>query len=133
MRVRPGQGFNVLRSSVRSRWRLVAAFGASYLWLWTVAGASLAAADAAVGAVGVKDDAGSRTSWSVADVCSAMPKLRHQEGKHELGRGDGNSLGVCRLSNPAEQTHVASCAACWRCTVSLPHLSEETGIGRAAL
>lgn len=117
MRGRLGQGFNVLRSSVRSRWKLMAAFTASYLWLWMVAGRGLAAADAtvaavaAVGAVGVKDDAGSRTSWSVADVCSAMPKLRHREGRHELGRGDGNSLSVYGLSNPAEQTHVASCAA----------------------
>lgn len=52
----------------------------------------LAASDTAVEAVGVGlgvgegDAAGSRTSWSVAVVCSAMPKLRHQEGKHELGR-----------------------------------------------
>lgn len=57
----------------------------------------LAAADTAVEAaevmglgvgvgVGVGEAAGSRTSWSVAVVCSAMPKLRHQEGKHELSR-----------------------------------------------
>lgn len=57
--------------------------------------------DAAVGAVGVGDDAGSRTSWSIAGVCSAMPELRHQEGKHELGRSDGNSLSVGRFLDPA--------------------------------
>ncbi|KAL7904418.1 hypothetical protein GGI35DRAFT_201584 [Trichoderma velutinum] len=64
-------------------------------YLWTVAATGLAAADTAVEAVmgldvgvgvGVGEAAGSRTSWSVAVVCSAMPKLRHQEGKHELGR-----------------------------------------------
>lgn len=55
--------------------------------LWTVAVPGLAAADTAVEAVGEGDAAGSRTSWSVAVLCSAMPKLRHQEGKHErLGR-----------------------------------------------
>lgn len=62
-------------------------------YLWTVAATGLAAADTAVEAavglgegVGVGEAAGSRTSWSVAVVCSAMPKLRHQEGKHELSR-----------------------------------------------
>lgn len=60
-----------------------------------MAATGLAAADTAVEAavglgegvgVGVGEAAGSRTSWSVAVVCSAMPKLRHQEGKHELSR-----------------------------------------------
>lgn len=64
-------------------------------YLWTVAATGLAAADTAVEAavglgegegVDVGEAAGSRTSWSVAVVCSAMPKLRHQEGKHELSR-----------------------------------------------
>lgn len=64
-------------------------------YLWTVTATGLAAADTAVEAavglgegedVGVGEAAGSRTSWSVAVVCSAMPKLRHQEGKHELSR-----------------------------------------------
>lgn len=70
-------------------------------YLWTVVATGLAAADTAVKAaevmglgeregvgvgVGVGEAAGSRTSWSVAVVCSAMPKLRHQEGKHELSR-----------------------------------------------
>lgn len=75
---------------MRRRRKLMAAFRASYLWLWTVAGTGLAVADAAVGTVGVGENAGSRTSWSVAGVCSAMPELRHQEGKHELGRSDGD-------------------------------------------
>lgn len=71
-------------------------------YLVTVAATGLAAADTAVEAAvvglgagvgvgvdvgeGVGEAAGSRTSWSVAVVCSAMPKLRHQEGKHELSR-----------------------------------------------
>lgn len=71
--------------------------------LWAVVATGLAAADTAVEAavglaegegesegegvdVDVGEAAGSRTSWSVAVVCSAMPKLRHQEGKHELSR-----------------------------------------------
>lgn len=54
--------------------------------LWAVAVTGLAAADTAVEAVGEGDAAGSRTSWSVAVLCSAMPKLRHQEGKHERAR-----------------------------------------------
>lgn len=87
---RPGQGVEALRLSVRRRRKLMAAFRASYLWLWTVAGTGLAVADAVVGAVGVGENAGSRTSWSVAGVCSAMPELRHQEGKHKLGRSDGD-------------------------------------------
>jgi hypothetical protein len=55
-------------------------------YLWAVAVTGLAAADTAVEAVGEGDAAGSRTSWSVAVLCSAMPKLRHQEGKHERAR-----------------------------------------------
>lgn len=58
-----------------------------------MAATGLAAADTVVEAVvgfgvgvDVGEAVGSRTSWSVAVVCSAMPKLRHQEGKHELGR-----------------------------------------------
>jgi hypothetical protein len=90
VRGRPGRGFKVLRLSARRRQKLMAAFRASYLWLGTVADSGLAVADAAVRAMGVGEDAGSRTSWSVAGVCSAMPELRHQEGKHELGGNDGN-------------------------------------------
>jgi hypothetical protein len=32
---------------------------------------------------------GSRASFSAADVCSAMPRLRHQEGRHDVDQQRG--------------------------------------------
>ncbi|RFU80244.1 hypothetical protein TARUN_1919 [Trichoderma arundinaceum] len=101
---------------------------ASYLWKVAVTG--LAAADTAVEAVGAEDDAGSRTSWSVADVCSAMPKLRHQEGKHELGKEDKSSLNVIEPSKADARQSLRRLLAMHGVT---PHLSARTNAGQAAL
>lgn len=81
---------------------------------------------AGVEAAGDEDDAGSRTSWSVADVCSAMPKLRHQEGKHELGKGDKRSLYVIEPSKAGARQFLRRLLAMHGVT---PHLSEKADGG----